>query len=88
MDRMRTQAMDTMLRGAFAPMTADLPAGKFSDKSLGPARETDMIAARDRHDAAIAARLPPPPPTTAPSEFTTPTTEPRRGDYVPQAVPF
>jgi hypothetical protein len=88
MDHMRTQAMDEMLRGAFAPMTADLPAGKFSDKSLGPAREADIIAARDRHDAAIAARLPKPPPSTAATEFTTPTTELRRSDYVPQTLPF
>ena len=84
MDVVRAQAMDATLRDAFAPMTAELPAGRFSDKALGPARETDIIAARDRHDAAISARLPPPPttaPSAAPSDF-------KRGDYVPQAVPF
>ncbi len=85
----RAQAIDNTMRAAFAPIAQHIPDGKFSDKSLGPARDTDFKAARDRHDAAISARLPAPPPATAavPS-VVPPTGEFRRSDYVPQSVPF
>ena len=85
---MRAQAIDATMRAAFAPMAQSIPDGKFSDKSLGPARDADFIAARDRHDAAISARLPAPPPEVAAPTETPQTGEFRRSDYVPQAVPF